>query len=497
MRTSGLFSTLHGSIIKLSENFVKNLPHKKARKRKRARHTLLDRVENQERHSESLEEKIENQRKTIENQREKIEKLKYKTTELRENLISCRESLKAKSDLQKSAARYLSLYRQGLLSDEIAKSNVNFSADCYLSLLPSTIPAALQLKRAYGGRVVCDCVENVDLEKQSLAPNMHPPTLELCNLAAYGALSVCDKLMTVGNSLGRTLERFDRPFLVLPNYRNFEEPEPAGTLRAQCGLTEDDLLLFASGNVVVGFEPVLEALARLPDNVHLAALVQLRPSSYKSEVRARIDQLGLAKRIHFFPFVPYDQLASIIADADVGLITSDTANPNGAVALPNRLFDYLTGGLPVIAPPMPDVVALLDKHGFGCHLPEVTANDWEITLRKVLADLPGYRSAAQRARREICWENNEDVLFEFLGRPKRLTMLGFRDLSRYQRFQRIAASLARRGTQIRAVFYSTDPLPTKIDNAEFYHFAERHGDGPGLRLVQHADAEQPEESAHA
>ena len=201
--------------------------------------------------------------------------------------------------------------------------------------------------------VVCDCVENVEVDKHSLVPNMPPAAIGLVNLAAYGALSVCDKLMTTGGAVGSTLERFGRPLMVLPNYRYFEEPTPAGTLRDRCGLSDGDILLFACGNVVTGFEPVVEALAKLPPNVHLVALVKLKPSDYEARVLARIDELGVADRVHILPFVPYDQLASTAADADIGLIINDTSNPNAAVSFPNRLFDCLAGGLPVIAPPMP------------------------------------------------------------------------------------------------------------------------------------------------
>jgi hypothetical protein len=246
------------------------------------------------------------------------------------------------------------------------------------------------------------------------------------------------------------------------------------------------VLLFASGNVVVGFEPVLEALARLPAHIHLAAMVRLKPADYEAAMLARVAELGLEQRVHFFPFVPYERLGNVAADADVGLITSDVTNPNGAVGLPNRLFDYLTAGLPVIVPPMPDVVALVERHGFGISLPKVTADGWEQALKAMLDNLPAFRATALTARRAITWESNEEALFTFLGRPRRLTMVGFRDLSQYQRFQRIAASLTARGTNVKAVFLSAAPEPNRIRGAEFYHFEDRYGRGQGLSRVPDA-----------
>jgi glycosyltransferase involved in cell wall biosynthesis len=425
---------------------------------------------------EKASEKIEAYRRSLDRanikiaaQSAAIEKLRSRSTSYRAHYVIARN--------------YTALYQQGILFDEITRSQIDFSAECYLGLLPSSIPAILGLKRTFGGMTVCDCVENVDIDKHSVVPNVHRPAIDMVNLTAYGGLLTVDKLMTTGDAVGQTLARFDRPTLVVPNYRRFEVPQPSDELRKSCGVSASDLLLFASGNVVVGFEPVLEALAGLPDNVHLAALVRLKPEAYDAAVKAKALELGIAHRVHFLPFVPYEALTSIAAGADIGLITSDTANPNAAVALPNRFFDYLTSGLPVVAPPMPDVVKILEAHQCGVWLPEVTASAWREAISHVMNNLPQYRAAVALARAALTWERLEDPLFEYLGRPKTITMVGFRDFSRYQRFRRIARTLSERGARVKAVFNSIDPLPIKIPNCDFYYFDNRHGVGPGLRMA--------------
>lgn len=401
----------------------------------------------------------------------------------KEKLTSAREKLVLKNAYYDAAKRYLGIYRQGLLFDEMAKSDVDFGADAYVCLLPSSVPAGLALSRLKGGRVYCDCVENVEVHKHSIAPNVHPPTLELMNLAAFGSLMAVDGMLTVGNAIARTLTKFGPPVHVAPNFRRFEEPVPTNELRDACGLGPDDRLLFASGNVVVGFEPVVRALAELPDNVHLAAFVKLKPETYKAAVMREITELGLDDRIHFFDFVDYSRLAGLAAEADVGLITSDISNPNGAVGLPNRLFDYLTAGLPVVAPPMPDVVDILTEHGFGKALSQVTADNWADAIAEVLENHQAYKDAAARARGLLTWENGEDDIVDFLGSPRSVTLIGFRDLSRYQRFLRIARTLSSRGVKVKALFLSDDPAPVDIPGAEFYCFSNRYGLGDGPTLV--------------
>ncbi|WP_309131135.1 glycosyltransferase [Brevibacterium sp.] len=455
----------------------------------RIKETSKERLATSSERIEKLKSSVQEQRLKVVQANERTaqlkDTLKERTQVYKDKLASSREKLILKSSFYDAARRYFGIYRQGFLFDEISKSEVDFGADAYLCLLPSTVPAGLSLRRLKGGRVFCDSVENVEVHKHSLAPRVHPPTLELINLAAFGSLMAADGILTVGHALAKTLTRFGPPVHVLPNYRWFEDSRPANQLREDCGLKPDDRLLFASGNVVVGFEPVIRALARLPEDVHLAAFVKLKPAEYEEKIHEEIRELGLADRIHFFDFVEYSRLASLASDADVGLITSDVSNPNGAVALPNRLFDYLTAGLPVIAPPMPDVVDLVQRHRFGITLKEVTTDQWVEAIIKVLEDRETFKRYALEAKRTLTWESGEEDLIEFLGNPQTVTLIGFRDISRYQRFLRITRTLTSRGVKVKAVFLSDDPAPVDISGAEFYYFSNRYGLGDGPVRVDH------------
>lgn len=402
---------------------------------------------------------------------------------LNEKLETTRGKLRSTSALWKGASKYSALIQQGTLFDMIDASGIDFSADAYLPLLPSSIPAAMMLQQQYGGRVVCDCVENVEVERHSLAPNLHPPAREMVNLAAYGGLSRCDGLMTVSNAVAKTLSRYGRPVRVQPNYRRFEVPTESHALRGLIGVGDDAIVLATSGGVVQGFESVLEALAQLPANIHLAAFVRIRPFSYEAAVLDRISALGLEDRVHILGFVPYEELASLLADADLGIMILDPDNPNHSVSLPNRVFDFTTSGLPFVAPPIPEIADYVNRHTCGLILSDVSSASWAEAITHALADLPRYKVAMEHARTQVTWETLEEGLIEFLGFPKMVTLLGFRDLSRYQRFLRIADTLTSKGIGVKAAFFSEDPLPLRNPQVEFYHYSDRYGREPGLRRV--------------
>lgn len=417
---------------------------------------------------------------------------KAKRDATREALKSVYEKYVAKRDklalVQKyyhAARTFFPIYRQGMLAEAAARKVDDLKADCYLSLLPTTLPTAFELGRLAGGKVFCDNVENIDVDKHSFAPKWSPVAIQMVNDAGRGAMARCEGLLTVSNAIAKTLAPFGRPTMVLKNFREYEEPIGNGALREQCGLSNGDILLFASGNVVVGFEHVVDAMARLPEHFHLACLVRLKPQGYEESMLSRIDELGLSGRIHFFPFVAYEKLSTTVADADIGLITSDISNPNGAVGLPNRCFDYLTGGLPVVAPAMPDVKDLVDLHGFGQILPITSAEEWEKRILIVAEDLTNYRARAIEARAKLTWESQEAELFEFLGRPKSVTMIGFRDLSRYQRHIRVARSLRKFGCTVKMAFFSEDPdTENMVEGVGYYCNSDRYIVDAGFVTLQ-------------
>lgn len=423
---------------------------------------------------------------------EKMKDARAKELERREKLVKSltltRERLVYTSSLWGAAKKYFALFRQGLLYDEIEKSDVNFAADTYICLLPSTVPAAMTLQRKYGGRIICDCVENVEVHKHSLAPNLHPPALEMVNLGAYGALTQVDGIMTVSNSVVETLRPFGPPVRLQPNYRWYEEITPSGTLRDRFDIPPAATVLVTTGNIVNGFEAVLDAIAQLPQDVHLVAFVKVSPTEYAERVRSHLEGLDIQHRVHIEGFVPYEELPGLLADADAGLITLDPSNPNHSVSLPNRVFDFTTAGLPFVAPPLREISEYIAEHRCGVTLADVDSSSWRDGILKILEDLKPLRQATDIARRTVTWDSQENDLVQFLGNPGSVTMLGFRDLTRYQRFLRITDTLTRRDISTKAVFFSENPLPLKNPDAQFYHFTDRYGVGPDLSRVPNESA---------
>lgn len=165
--------------------------------------------------------------------------------------------------------------------------------------------------------------------------------------------------------------------------------------REKLGLGRDAILLVHSGNIVPGrgVDLVVRALASRPD-VHLLLITESK-NAYVDELRALAAQLGVEPRIHWHGYLPYDEAMGFMSDADIGIIPMDRYG-NTNVALPNKLFDYVLAGLPIVSSNADAMVRFLRDWKIGVVFEEKSAEDFARKLAIVLDDLPRYRSAIRQ-----------------------------------------------------------------------------------------------------
>ena len=71
----------------------------------------------------------------------------------------------------------------------------------------------------------------------------------------------------------------------------------------------------------------------------------------------------MASRLAFFGPVPSDQVTLYAASADLGIAPIENVCLSYYYCSPNKLFEYLLAGLPVIASDFPEMRHIIDKYG--------------------------------------------------------------------------------------------------------------------------------------
>jgi glycosyltransferase involved in cell wall biosynthesis len=104
-----------------------------------------------------------------------------------------------------------------------------------------------------------------------------------------------------------------------------------------------------------GLVEVIEAFALVAKQYpkwELYLVGSCRPASFEQELRNLAQERGVEANTKFIAWVPYEEKERLSCQASMGIITY-LPHSNNTSCLPNKLFDYMLVGLPVIASDFP------------------------------------------------------------------------------------------------------------------------------------------------
>lgn len=230
------------------------------------------------------------------------------------------------------------------------------------------------------------------------------------------------RVLTVSPSIADELQRRYRlpEVTVVRNLPPQRDPVTSALLRRQLQLPAERPLFLYQGGFLTdnGLEEQIAAMARVDD----ADLVLLGDGPTEDRLRAQVTRAGLEDRVHFFPRVPFDALHEYTCSADVGLCLIRPAGESFRFSLPNKLFEYLMAGLPVIGGDTPEIRAILEDTGAGLVV-DATDPDAIAGALRALRDNADRRralaAAARAAAARYCWEGEAPVLVDLYAELER------------------------------------------------------------------------------
>jgi len=271
-----------------------------------------------------------------------------------------------------------------------------------------SLPAAVKLKRRTGAKLVYDSHE--------LFPEQFPRTNSLkgelfrflfrtyCTFLEKRLIKHADALITVNESIASELSRryrIPKPVVVMncpslkerpSEYRKGENP-----FLQTFPQIEGRRIILYNGGITEGRG--LENLVEAMSSIEGAVLIFMGKGPLENPLKKKVQDLGIEEKVFFHPPVPSQDVVAFSQWADIGVLPFFDNSLNIHYVLPNKLFEYLLAGLPVVSSDLPELRKVVKGNGFGILFNPEKPGDIARAIREILEP-----KTLEEAKKRV-WEN--------------------------------------------------------------------------------------------
>lgn len=293
--------------------------------------------------------------------------------------------------------------------DLVVVRDLRLALPVYFATRVLRIPAILDIGEHYPGMMEV-------LGKQNLLDYLFRNNWLITKLEAI-SVRLADVVWVVVEENRERLKRYSSEIVVISNF-----PVATAEVEARCQdhreFSEDGepvrLLSLGLIDNIRGLDLAIEAFAIVVREINNVEFLIFGDGDFRPALEAQVRRLGLVDKVKFGGWVQEEQKFQILAKGDIGLILhKDCALTQHTV--PNKLFDYMYAGLPVISTKLGPVTRILEKEDCGVSTDESPAAVAK-GLLSLIADHARRKEFSENGREAVCaryrWESESAKLIK-------------------------------------------------------------------------------------
>lgn len=219
-----------------------------------------------------------------------------------------------------------------------------------------------------------------------------------------------ENIITVNQSIANYYgKKFNKKIYVI---RNIPEKKkgfsPKG--RMELNLPEKMFIAIVQGtgiNIDRGNEELLSSMKMLSNIL----LLFVGSGDAISRLKTIVKDEELDEKVKFIDKMPYDELIHYTANANLGISLDKATNLNYLFSLPNKIFDFISVGTPILASELPEVAGIVRNYNVGIVIDNVDPQSIAAGIKSMMETDPvQWDENLKIASKELTWEKESAVL---------------------------------------------------------------------------------------
>lgn len=220
--------------------------------------------------------------------------------------------------------------------------------------------------------------------------------------------------ITVNQSIANIFKnKYQVTFEVIRNIPSKTEFVRVGREKLGLPMNKKVVLMQGAGiNIDRGAEELVKAMAEVDE----AMLLIIGGGDVWKDLEVLISELHLENKVRLIKKLPKKELLQYTVEADLGISIDKNSNLNYYNSLPNKIFDYLQAGVPVLCSPLPELEKVIKLHDSGWFIDSHDPKELGKKIKSILNsdELLRKRENALLTSEELSWSKEKEKYLSFI-----------------------------------------------------------------------------------
>ena len=229
-------------------------------------------------------------------------------------------------------------------------------------------------------------------------------------------------VITVNDSIAKIYrQKYNVALSTVRNVPEYDKENISRNTRKELNIREEDFILIIQGsglNKDRGIEEAVSAMQHCTDCV----LLLVGDGDVIPKAKKMVAEKKMESKVRFIPRRPYKELMRITRLADLGLLLDKNTSLNQGLALPNKLFDYIHAGIPILSSNLIEISKIIKQYEIGIFLSEIQPKTICETILKYKTNIAlqkQHRINCRNAAEQENWQVEQQKLIDVIHSAER------------------------------------------------------------------------------